>query len=139
VRHHPPSWLQVEHEVGELLAWIEAGKRKGDGAEDPWVHPVIQAGIAQHRLVWIHPFVDGNGRTARMFTTLLLYQRGYDFKYLFELSSYYNRDRDAYYAGLRAADASGDYTEWLTYFLGGFAYQMVGIQALARQGESQAA
>jgi Fic family protein len=137
VHHHPPSWLQVEQEVAELLAWIEAGKvkAKNEGAADPWVHPVIQAGIAQHRLVWIHPFVDGNGRTARMFTTLLLYQRGYDFKYLFELSSYYNRDRDAYYAALRTADATGNYTEWLTYFLGGFAYQMVTIQERARAGE----
>ncbi len=65
----------------------------------------------------------------------LLYQRGYDFKYLFELSSYYNRNRDAYYAALRAGDAAGDYTEWLTYFLGGFAYQMVTIQERARAGE----
>ena len=117
-----------------LLAWIQAGKEKGDGSGDPWVHPVIQAGIAQHRLVWIHPFVDGNGRTARMFTTLLLYQRGYDFKYLFDLSSYYNRNRDDYYRALRSADASGDYTEWLIHFLGGFAYQMVRIQELARSG-----
>lgn len=135
VHHHPPSWLQVQQDVGDLLAWIEAGKVKGDGLEDPWVHPVIQAGIAQHRLVWIHPFVDGNGRTARMFTTLLLYQRGYDFKYLFELSSYYNRDRDAYYGALRTADVTGDYTPWLTYFLGGFAYQMIAIQERARAGE----
>jgi Fic family protein len=72
-----------------------------------------------------------------MFTTLLLYQRGYDFKYLFELSSYYNRDRDAYYAALRTADRTDDYTEWLTYFLGGFAYQMVEIQKRARAGEGE--
>jgi Fic family protein len=137
VYHHPPSRLQIEHEVEALLHWIEAGKLKGDGPGDSWVHPVIQAGIAQHRLVWIHPFVDGNGRTARMFTTLLLYQRGYDFKYLFELSSYYNRDRDAYYAALRTADRTDDYTEWLTYFLGGFAYQMVEIQKRARAGEGE--
>lgn len=135
VHHHPPSWLQVEQEVEAVLDWVETSKVKGDGQGDPWVHPVIQAGIAQHRLVWIHPFVDGNGRTARMATTLLLYQRGYDFKYLFELSSYYNRDRDAYYAALRTADATGDYTQWLTYFLGGFAYQMVAIQERARAGE----
>jgi Fic family protein len=137
VYHHPPSWLQIEHEVEALLEWIEASKVRGDGPGDPWVHPVIQAGIAQHRLVWIHPFVDGNGRTARMFTTLLLYQRGYDFKYLFELSSYYSRDRDAYYAALRTADATDDYTEWLTYFLGGFAYQMVDIKERARAGEDE--
>ena len=71
-----------------------------------------------------------------MFTTLLLHRRGYDFKYVFELSSYYDRDRDAYYRALRTADAGGDYTDWLTYFLGGFAYQMVRIQELARAGES---
>lgn len=78
--------------------------------------------------------MDGNGRTSRMLTKLLLFQRGYDFKYLFELSTYYNRERDDYYRALRVADATGDYTEWLTYFLGGFSYQMVGIQKLARGG-----
>ena len=135
VHHHPPGWLQVEPELEALLAWIEGAKVKGDGPDDPWVHPVILAGVAQHRLVWIHPFLDGNGRTARMLTTLLLHQRGYDFRFLFELSSYYNDNLDAYYAALRTADVSGDYTAWLTYFLGGFAYQMVGIQDLARGGE----
>jgi len=137
VHHQPPPWSQVEPEVEELLAWIEAGKARGDGGDDPWIHPVIQAGIAQHRLVWIHPFIDGNGRTARMFTTLLLFQRGYDFKYLFELSHYYNQDRDQYYAALRTADATGDLTDWLVYFLGGFAYQMVQIKERARAGESE--
>ena len=134
IHHQPPSWLEVEAETEELLAWIEEGNEKGGGNDDPWVHPVVQAGIAQHRLVWIHPFVDGNGRTARMFTTLLLYQRGYDFKYLFELSRYYNEHRDDYYHALRSADAGGDYTDWLIFFLGGFAYQMVLIQELARRG-----
>ena len=135
VHHVPPPWLQVEPEVEALLEWIEGAKVKGDGKEDPWVHPVILAGIAQHRLVWIHPFLDGNGRTGRMFTTMLLFQRSYDSKYLFELSSYYNRDRDAYYNALRTADVTQDYTQWLTYFLGGFSYQMVRIQEIARAGE----
>ena len=134
VHHQPPSWLSVEAEIDALFAWIEASKAHGKGDDDPWVHPVVLAGIVQHRLVWIHPFVDGNGRTARMFTTLLLFQRDYDFKYLFELSTYYNRERDDYYHALRNADATGDYTGWLTYFLGGFSYQMVRIQELVREG-----
>jgi Fic family protein len=134
IHHSPPPWGEVEPEVEALLDWVEASKQRGDGPGDPWVHPVILAGITQHRLVWIHPFVDGNGRTARMLTTLLLYQRGYDFKFLFELSGYYNRDRDKYYAALRTADRTGDYTEWLTYFLGGFAWQMVRIKERAREG-----
>ena len=118
----------------EIKLLIEEGKKRGEGDNDPWLHPVIQAGIVQHRLVWIHPFVDGNGRSARMFTTLLLYQRGYDFKYLFELSSYYNADRDRYYAALRTADRRGEYTDWLVYFLGGFASQMMQIEKRVEKG-----
>jgi Fic family protein len=133
VHHQPPHWAEVEAHVDALADWLDRVKGKVSqrqleaGQEDPWVHPVLVAGVAQHRLVWIHPFVDGNGRSARMFTTLLLYQRGYDFKYLFDLSSYYNRDRDKYYEALRTVDRTGDYTAWLTYFLGGFSRQMVTI------------
>jgi Fic family protein len=130
VHHRPPHWSAVESELDALLAWVEASKERGDGDGDPWVHPAILAGIVHHRLVWIHPFLDGNGRTARMFTTLLLYQRQYDFKYLFELSAYYCDHRDEYYQALRSADSSGDYTEWLVFFLGGFSYQMVRTQEL---------
>ena len=73
-------------------------------------------------------------RTARTFTSMLLYQREYDFKYLSEFSDYYNEHRDEYYAALRSADRSGDYTEWITFFLGGFSDQMVRTQALVRNG-----
>jgi len=132
IHHQPPAWTIVEEEIESLLEWVEAGKDKRDD-DDPWIHPVIQAGIAQHRPVWIHPFLDGNGRSARMFTTMLLYQRRYDFKYLFDLSSYYNEDRDEYYKALRTADATGDYTEWLLYFLGGFARDMVDIKLKAEE------
>ncbi|CAN5650897.1 Dot/Icm type IV secretion system effector CoxFIC1 [soil metagenome] len=133
VHHQPPHWSRVEDELRDLVDWINRSFEKPArreikrGAEDPWVHPVVIAGIAQHRLAWIHPFVDGNGRTARMFTTLLLYGRGYDFKYLFDLSSYC----DHYYAALRAADLDGDYTRWLEYFMGGFARDMYRIRERA--------
>ncbi len=119
VHHQPPPWGDVADHLSDLFEWIERVKKKSKGDDDPWLHPVLVAGIAQQRLVWIHPFVDGNGRTARMLTTLLLFQRGYDFKYLFNLSAYYNGDRDQYYEALRTADRSGDFTEWLIYFAGG--------------------
>ena len=109
------------------------------GFGDEYLHKDIHEMAAAYlfHIVQNHPFIDGNGRTARMFTTLLLFQRGYDFKYLFELSHYYNQDRDQYYAALRTADATGDLTDWLVYFLGGFAYQMVQIKERARAGESE--
>lgn len=137
VHHRPPPADDVRDHVDALTEWLGSVKshptpaQVARGLPDPWVHPVIAAGIAQHRLVWIHPFFDGNGRTARMFTALLLYQRGYDFKYLFDLSTYYNRDRDRYYAALRSADLAGEYTPWLEYFLGGFAQQLFAIKARA--------
>lgn len=124
VHHQPPNWGDVGDHVSGLCAWIQEVKRKSDGPDDPWIHPVLVAGIAQQRFVWIHPFVDGNGRTARMLTTLLLFQRGYDFKYLFNLSEHYNYNRDRYYEALRTADVTGDYTAWLEYFCGGLSRQM---------------
>jgi Fic family protein len=142
VHHQPPPWTLVEEQARELCNWINASMQKlpreqvlrGVGSErDAWVHGAVVAGVAQHRLVWIHPFVDGNGRTARLFTALLLLLRGYDFKYLFDLSSYYNRDRDAYYDALRTADRTADYTPWLEYFLGGFSHQMMTVRAHAHE------
>jgi Fic family protein/predicted esterase len=130
IHHSPPDQADVPILVQELLDWVARCKKKirpqdrGPTVDDPYVHPVLLAGIAQHRLVWIHPFVDGNGRTARMLTAMLLYIRGYDFKHLFDLSSWYDGNRDAYYAALRVADETGDYTRWLEYFCGGFSNQM---------------
>lgn len=134
VHHAPPAWHEVEGHLDDLFDWLAGCKKYPPatqvirGAKDTWVHPVIAAGIAQHRLVWVHPFVDGNGRTARMMTTMLLYQRGYDFKYLFNLSSHYNSNRDRYYEMLRTVDETEDYTDWLMYFMGGFAKQMFQIK-----------
>jgi Fic family protein len=135
VHHQPPPWTTVENYVEELLAWIQAAKTKNaaGGLDDLWLHPAIIAGICHHRLVWIHPFLDGNGRSSRMFTTLILYQRGYDFKYLFNLSEYYNLSRDRYYDALRTADRTQDYTGWLEYFMGGLANQMVRIEERAKK------
>jgi Fic family protein len=71
------------------------------------IHPVIVAGIALFQLVHIHPFVDGNGRSARLLSTLCLYRTGCDFKRLFTISEYYDRDRPAYYKALQGVRERG--------------------------------
>jgi hypothetical protein len=76
-----------------LVAWLQ---------RDTQIKPVIVAGIAQFQLVHIHPFVDGNGRAVRLLSTLCLYKEGYDFKRLFTISEYYDRDRPAYYKALQS-------------------------------------
>ncbi len=70
--------------------------------DDSDISPVLIAGISQYQFVHIHPFLDGNGRTARVLCSLILYQNGYDFKRLFSLSEYYDKDRRKYYDAIQS-------------------------------------
>jgi Fic family protein len=77
----------------ELVEWLN-GERE--------VHPVLASGVAQFQLVHIHPFRDGNGRASRLLSTLCLYRAGDDFKRLFTISEYYDRDRPAFYRAIQS-------------------------------------
>jgi len=90
---------------------------------------VLIAGIAQYQLVYIHPFLDGNGRTARVLCTLILYLQGYDFKRLFSLSEYYDRDRSGYYNAIQSVRNNHmDMTDWLEYFVDGLKNQLTEVR-----------
>lgn len=116
VIYMPPPPGDVPALMAELVAWI-------NGEED--IHPVLTSGTAQFQLVHIHPFVDGNGRTSRLLSTLCLYRAGYDFKRLFAISEYYDRDRTAFYTAIQNVRERGmDLTGWLDYFVEGLATQM---------------
>jgi Fic family protein len=112
----PPPPLDVPPQMAELVAWLNAPTE---------IHPVLVSGIAQFQLVHIHPFVDGNGRTSRLLSTLCLYRAGYDFKRLFSISEYYDRDRAGFYAAIQGVRDQGmDLTGWLNYFVEALATQM---------------
>ena len=112
----PPPPSDVPALMKELVAWL-------NGVQD--IHAVLVSGIAQFELVHIHPFVDGNGRTSRLLSTLCLYRAGYDFKRLFTISEYYDRDRTAFYDALQhVRERRMDLTGWLEYFVDGLATQM---------------
>jgi Fic family protein len=97
---------------------------------DRGIHPVLVAGIAQFQLVHVHPFVDGNGRTSRLLSTLCLYRAGYDFKRLFTLSDYYDRDRSRFYKAIQGVRNAGmDLTGWIEFFVEGFATQLAEVKA----------
>ena len=116
----PPSPLDVPPLMREIVDWL---RDPGD------VHPVLVAGIAQFQLVHSHPFVDGNGRTSRLLSTLCLYRAGYDFRRLFTLSEYYDRDRAGFYGALQAVRTGMDLTGWLEYFTRGLASQLLEVRA----------
>ena len=69
------------------------------------------------------PFIDGNGRTARVLATLILFERGFDTRRFFALDDYYDSDRIAYYDALKSVNPKTlDSTRWLEYFCEGVAF-----------------
>jgi Fic family protein len=112
----PPNAYDVPIFMAELVDWLQNEKT---------IPPVLLAGIAQFQLVHIHPFLDGNGRTARLLSTLCLYRSGYDFKKLFTISEYYDRNRQDYYTAIQSVRNNNmDMTSWLEYFCKALETQM---------------
>jgi len=120
-----PEASKVEKLCHNLINWINA-------SESESINPVIVAGIVHQEIAAIHPFADGNGRTARAMATLVLYQRGYDFRKLFALEDYYNKDRQKYYGainiGKKYEERQIDFTSWLDYFVKGFREEIENIK-----------
>jgi Fic family protein len=82
----------------------------------------ILAGLAHHRITDIHPFADGNGRTARTFAMAVLMREGALPKRIFSFERPYAENKDTYFAKLRTVTPHlPNYTEWLEYYLAGLA------------------
>jgi Fic family protein len=111
--------------VLELVDWLNRERE---------IHPVLVSGIAQFQLVHIHPFLDGNGRTSRLLSTLCLYRAGYDFKRLFTISEYYDRDRPSFYSSIQSVRENDmDMTGWLKYFVEGLTTQLAEVRQRGEQ------
>ena len=116
----PPPPQDVPPLMTAFASWLSSEQE---------IHPILVAGIAQFQLVHIHPFVDGNGRTARLLSMLCMYRKGYDFKRLFTLSEYYDRDRSSYYRAIQSVRRQDlDLTQWLEYFTFGLSSQLQQVQ-----------
>lgn len=121
----PPPTHDVPIMMADLVYWLNKEKA---------IHPVLVSGISQFQLVHIHPFLDGNGRTSRLLSTLCLYRAGYDFKRLFTISEYYDRDRPAFYRAIRSVREHGmDMTVWLEYFVEGLTAQLAEVRERGEQ------
>lgn len=118
VEYMPPKTEDVPRLVKEFIDWLNL--------EKTWeTNPVLLAGISHYEIARIHPFIDGNGRTARLFAALIFYLSGFDHRRLFALDDFYDRDRQAYYAALKTAqENNNDITKWLEYFTTGVAYSV---------------
>jgi len=122
ITYTPPESEEVPLLTRSLLEWLNS-----EEAFD--LLPAVQAGISHYKIARIHPFLDGNGRTARALSTLILTKRGFDTKKFFAHEEYYNEDRQAYYSALADADAKGgELTGWLEYFLFGIAVEISRVE-----------
>ena len=94
---------------------------------------LIRAGLAHVQFETIHPFLDGNGRVGRLLITLLLCNAGVLRQPLLYLSLYFKQRRSEYYHLLNRVRRTGDWEEWLTFFLEGVRVTAEGAVATSRR------
>ena len=94
---------------------------------------LLRAGLAHVQFETIHPFLDGNGRVGRLLVTLLLCQAGVLREPLLYLSLYLKQHRERYYDLLNYVRQSGDWEEWLAFFLEGVRVTATGAVDVAQQ------
>ncbi|GHT40409.1 cell division protein Fic [Bacteroidia bacterium] len=115
----PPEAKDVPDLMKNFTFWLNENK------EDTPV-PVLAA-IAHYQFVTIHPYYDGNGRTARILTTLVLHQNAYDLNGIYNLEEYYAKNLQDYYSAITIGPshnyyegrAEADITSWIEYFITG--------------------
>lgn len=118
----PPNAREVPELMKRFVVWL-------NGKEASSANPVLVAGISHYEFLRIHPFVDGNGRTARSLASLILYLRGFDTKRFFALDDYYDSDRQSYYRALKSVvPETLDLTQWLEYFTYGVSVQIAKVK-----------
>src|SRR3989344_3704441 len=116
----PPEIKDVPNLMRELIVWVK------ESSELPC--PIVAA-ISHYQFATIHPYYDGNGRTARLLTTLILHLGGYDLKGLYSLEEYYAKNLLAYYRAISIGPShnyyfgrvEADITQWIEYFCEGMA------------------
>jgi Fic family protein len=115
ITFRPPAAIEIPFLMREFIYWLNR-------ISNDDTHPVLKAGIAHHELVRIHPFIDGNGRVARVMATLIMFLDKYDIRQFFSLEEYYDKDAVSYYENLKKA-SEGNLTTWLEYFVLGVAIE----------------
>ena len=131
----PPDAKDVPALVKDLIVFVETNKTKID--------PLILAGLFHKQMVVIHPFMDGNGRTIRLLTKILLANMGLNTFNLFSFENYYNQNVTRYF---QTVGVRGDYYDiaekidhspWLEYFTGGIIDELLRVEKiLPRSSES---
>jgi fido (protein-threonine AMPylation protein) len=110
--YRPPSHLLIEKLMGSFVQWLQAARDT----------PLVRAALAQLNLIAIHPFEDGNGRTARLLSAIEMIRDGAVAPELISVEAYLRRNRDGYILALQEAigytydPENHPATSWLDYY-----------------------
>jgi len=124
----PPDHQDVLDLVNELINFVDTNKKSLD--------PLIIAGIFHKQFVVIHPFIDGNGRTARLLTKVLLANMGLNTFNLFSFENYYNQNVSKYFQNVGVLGSYYDiqdqviFTAWLEYFTEGIIDELLRVSKI---------
>jgi len=102
-----------------LIDWLNSDDFKADEVFG-LAKPLMGAVIAHLYLAWIHPYGDGNGRTARLLEMFILVSAGIPSPAAHLFSNHYNKTRGEYYRQLDAASKSKDIVHFIEYAIAGF-------------------
>ena len=124
----PPDAQDVPKLTKDLVQFVDVNKNKID--------PLILAGLFHRQMVIIHPFMDGNGRTTRLVTKILMADMGLNTFNLFSFENYYNQNVTRYFetVGVRGnyydIAEQIDFTSWLEYFTGGIIDELLRVEKI---------
>jgi len=126
----PPEAKDVPHLMASMVEWVKNSEK--DGLPIPLI-----AALVHYQFVTIHPYYDGNGRTARLLATFILHRGGYGLNGFFSLEEHHARDLASYYQSLVThphynyyeGRAEANLTPWLEYFIN----TLVGVFNSARE------
>ncbi len=124
----PPDAVGVPALLKDLILFVETNITKID--------PLILAGLFHKQMVVIHPFMDGNGRTTRLLTKILLANMGLNTFNLFSFENYYNQNVTRYFqtVGVRGnyyeIAQTVDFSLWLEYFTGGIIDELLRVEKI---------
>jgi len=124
----PPDQNEIKSLMIDLISFIQH--------ESQIIDPLILAGVFHKQMVLIHPFMDGNGRTARLATKVMLAKMGLNTFNLFSFENYYNQNVSKYF---QTVGEFGDYSEikdkveftsWLEYFTAGIIDELLRVKKI---------
>ena len=120
VIYEGPPASDVMSMMDSYIQWVNDAKE---------IHPLIKAALVHLYFVHVHPFDDGNGRSARALSNLLLMKQDYQFINFLAPSDYFDHHRAEYYRAIQNSEANeSDTTFFILYYLKALAEQLKNVQ-----------